>query len=340
MTEQNPPSQAAKNEKRSWFGRKKSVAEPEQHTSSATTEERATIEQGLEPSRSGFLSKLGQVFKGTFDLDDVLFDELEETLMTCDIGVHASLALVDRLRDRVEAEKIQDQRGVLLALRHEIAEMLAPSQRELNLTHSPTVILVVGVNGVGKTTTTAKLANQLKAQGNSVMLAAADTFRAAAVEQLQEWGGKLDIPVISQGSGADAAAVAHDALMAAKAKNCDVLLIDTAGRLHTQTDLMEQLQKVIRVIQKIDPDSPHEVIQVLDAGTGQNALSQLEHFQKAVNVSGLCLTKLDGSAKGGVAVSLSEKFKLPIHYVGVGEGVNDLRRFDANQFAAALIAAE
>ena len=334
--------------KKSWFGLGKRQATPINTADSATspqpenppasTDAAATVDRGLEPSRKGLLSKIGNVFKGNFDLDDELFDELEETLMTCDIGVHASLALVDRLRERVVADKIQNQAGVMQGLRYEIADMLQSAEQPWQLQPELNVVLVVGVNGVGKTTTTAKIANKLKQEGKSVMLAAADTFRAAAVEQLNEWGQRLDIPVISQGSGADAAAVAHDALIAARARNCDVLLIDTAGRLHTQTDLMEQLQKVIRVLRKIDPTAPHQVIQVLDAGTGQNALSQLEHFQKAVAVDGLCLTKLDGSAKGGVALSLTEKFKLPIHFIGVGEGVNDLRRFNATDFANALIA--
>ena len=197
--------------------------------------------------------------------------------------------------------------------------------------------MVLGPNGAGKTTTTAKLAKLLQDRNKSVMLAAADTFRAAAVEQLQEWGKRLSIPVVAQAHGADAAAVAHDALTSAISRNVDVLMIDTAGRLHTQSDLMEQLQKVTRVLQKIDPQTPHEVMLVLDAGTGQNAVAQLEHFQKAVGVSSLCLSKLDGSAKGGVAISLTEKFALPIRFVGVGEGFSDLRTFKADDFAQALI---
>ena len=215
--------------------------------------------------------------------------------------------------------------------------MLKQSEQDWEFSQSPYVILMVGVNGAGKTTTTAKIAKQFQDQGKSVMLAAADTFRAAAVEQLQEWGKRLDIPVIAQAHGSDAAAVAHDALTSAKAKNIDVLMIDTAGRLHTQSDLMEQLEKVNRVLAKIDPTTPHEVMQVLDSGTGQNALIQLDHFQKAVGVSSICLSKLDGSAKGGIAISLSEKYKLPIRFIGVGEGFNDIKRFSATQFANALI---
>jgi len=296
-----------------------------------------TVEQGLEPSRKGLLSKISHVFKGSFDLTDELFDELEESLIASDLGVAASLNLVERLQERVRREKIQDANGVIRGLSHEIAELLHVAEQDWPMSTQPHVILIVGVNGVGKTTTIAKIASHLKRQGKSVMLAAGDTFRAAAVQQLQQWGQRLEIPVVAQGQNADAAAVAHDALTAARAKDIDVLLIDTAGRLHTQTDLMEQLQKVRRVLTKIDPDSPHEVMQILDAGTGQNALSQLEHFKKAVTVSSLCLTKLDGSARGGVAVALTEKYKLPIRFVGVGEGENDLRRFNAAQFADGLI---
>lgn len=298
----------------------------------------ATVEQGLDKSRTSLLSKIGNVFKGTFDLDDELFDDLEEALISSDIGVEASLALVESLRERVKRDKIQDANGVIDGLRKEAALLLAPAEAEWKVLHQrPYVILMVGVNGVGKTTTTAKIAKQFQDQGKSVMLAAADTFRAAAVEQLQEWGRRLDIPVVAQSHGADAAAVAHDALNSAIVRGTEVLLIDTAGRLHTQSDLMEQLQKVTRVLANLDPSMPHEVMQILDAGTGQNALVQLEHFQKAVGVNSLCLTKLDGSAKGGLAISLTQKYGLPIRFVGVGEGFDDLRKFTAQGFADALI---
>ncbi|MEM7359483.1 MAG: signal recognition particle-docking protein FtsY [Pseudomonadota bacterium] len=296
-----------------------------------------TVVEGLTPTRTGLLAKIGNVFKGSFDLDDELFDDLEDLLIGSDVGIEASLKLVERLRDRVENEKIQNQPGVLAGLQVEIANMLKPAHLPWVTEQRPYVLLMVGVNGVGKTTTTAKIANYFQRQGKSVMLAAADTFRAAAVEQLQQWGERLDIPVITQGHGADAAAVAHDALTSAMARNIDILIIDTAGRLHTQTDLMEQLQKVNRVLKKIDPSTPHEVMQVLDAGTGQNALTQLQHFQSAVGVSSLCLTKLDGSAKGGVALALTEKYQLPIRFIGVGEQFADLKPFHASEFAAALI---
>ena len=297
----------------------------------------SSVEEGLSATRTGLLGKIGNVFKGSFDLNDSLFEELEETLMSCDIGVSASLSLVDKLRERVKIEKIQNAKGVLNGLRREISELLSIAQTDWEINNQPYVILIVGVNGVGKTTTTAKIANYFIQNGKSVMLAAADTFRAAAVEQLQEWGQRLDIPVITQGQGSDAAAVAHDALTSALARNIDVLLIDTAGRLHTQTDLMQQLEKISRVLQKLDPTTPHEVMQILDAGTGQNALTQIEHFQNAVGVSSICLTKLDGSAKGGVAIALTDKYKLPIRFIGVGENFEDLKKFNATEFSAGLI---
>jgi len=307
------------------------------NNASDESKQEATVEEGLNKSRNSFFKKISNVFKGSFNLDDELFDELEEILITSDIGIETSLSLVEKLRARVKSEKIQNAKGVIQGLRKEVAEMLQQSEQDWQFSQKPYVILMVGVNGAGKTTTTAKIAKHFQDQGKSVMLAAADTFRAAAVEQLQEWGKRLDIPVVAQAHGSDAAAVAHDALTSAKARNIDVLMIDTAGRLHTQSDLMEQLEKVNRVLAKIDPSTPHEVMQVLDSGTGQNALAQLDHFQKAVGVSSICLSKLDGSAKGGIAISLSEKYKLPIRFIGVGEGFNDIKPFNATQFANALI---
>lgn len=302
------------------------------------TTEPVTIEEGLDKSRNSLMGKIGKVFKGSFDINDDLFDDLEEILITSDIGVDASLEIVERLRERVQSEKIQDAQGVIAGIKAEISAMLAPAEQPWNVLHQrPYVMLMVGVNGVGKTTTTAKIAKQFRDQGKTIMLAAADTFRAAAVEQLQEWGKRMDIPVVAQAHGADAAAVAHDALNSAIVKGTQVLIIDTAGRLHTQSDLMEQLQKINRVLANLDPSMPHEVMQILDAGTGQNALSQLDHFKKAVGVTSVCLTKLDGSAKGGLALSITQKYKLPIRYIGVGEGYMDLKPFDAKLFANALI---
>lgn len=318
-----------------FFKRGSDAPAPSSEVDNAT---QTTVEQGLGKTRNSLFGKIGDAFKGSFDLDDALFEQLEEVLISSDIGVEASLELVTQLRNRVKAERIRDAEGVVAGLRTEISELLRVSeQRSWQIDQRPYIVLVVGVNGVGKTTTTAKIARHLQKQGKSVMLAAADTFRAAAVEQLQEWGQRLDIPVIAQQHGADAAAVAHDALSSAIARNVEILLIDTAGRLHTQANLMEQLKKVTRVIKKVLPDAPHEVIQVLDAGTGQNALLQLDHFQRAANVSSICLTKLDGSAKGGVALALSKKYQLPIRFIGVGEGIDDLQPFNAQDFADALI---
>ncbi len=337
MTETNTPEDAQKPEqkRRSAFARFFSRDKAQEDQPAAAP---VSVEEGLDKSRNSLMGKIGNVFKGSFDITDELFDDLEEVLITSDIGVEASLELVERLRLRVQSEKIQDAAGVVAGLKAEIRTMLEPAQQPWDVLHQrPYVMLMVGVNGVGKTTTTAKIAKQFRDQGKTVMLAAADTFRAAAVEQLQEWGRRMDIPVIAQSHGADAAAVAHDALNSAIVKGSQVLIIDTAGRLHTQSDLMEQLQKINRVLGNLDPSMPHEVMQILDAGTGQNALSQLEHFQKAVGVTSICLTKLDGSAKGGLAISLTQKHKLPIRYIGVGEGYMDLKPFNAEDFADALI---
>lgn len=300
-------------------------------------ETETTLDDGLKKSRGGLLAKIGHVFKSNFDLDDELFDDLEDALITSDVGIDASLALVTSLRAKIKAEKLQSAEEVLNGLAEVVAQSLAPAEQKWAFTAQPYVILMVGVNGVGKTTTTAKIAKRLQDQGKTVMLAAADTFRAAAVEQLQNWGKKLNIPVVAQAQGADAAAVAHDAYTSAMARSIDVLLIDTAGRLHTQSDLMEQLQKIGRVLSKINPGAPHEVMQIVDAGTGQNALTQLEAFSKMVNVSSLCMTKLDGSAKGGTALAITEKFGLPIRFIGIGERFADLQTFNARQFANAMI---
>ena len=299
--------------------------------------EETVVNEGLEKSRSGLLAKIGHAFKGNFDLDDELFDDLEDALVSSDVGMEASIELVNDLRVKIKQDKLQTAEEVVSGLAHVVAGALSPAQQDWTPNATPYVIMMVGVNGVGKTTTTAKIAKLLADQGHSVMLAAADTFRAAAVEQLQAWGKQLEIPVIAQAHGADAAAVAHDAYTAALARNADVLIIDTAGRLHTQSDLMEQLQKVKRVLSKIDADAPHEVMQVVDAGTGQNALTQIEAFQAMVDVSSVCMTKLDGSARGGMALAITNKFKLPIRFIGVGERFSDLKPFDARQFADALI---
>ena len=300
-------------------------------------EEKVILDEGLKKSSSSLLRGLSNLFSSGVTFSDEIYDELEDTLIGCDIGIEASMNIIESLRSRVKSDKLKTSEDVIRCLQEETAAILQGSQKPWNFNLQPYVILMVGVNGVGKTTTTAKIAHHFQKMGKKVILAAGDTFRAAAIEQLEEWGERLDIQVISQAHGADAAAVAHDAFSAALARDADVLIIDTAGRLHTQSDLMEQLEKVIRVLKKVDEDTPHEVMQVLDATTGQNALSQLKHFQDAVGVNSVCLTKLDGSAKGGMALGISKSFSLPIRFIGVGEAFEDLQAFDASAFAQALI---
>jgi signal recognition particle-docking protein FtsY len=272
-------------------------------------------------------------------IDDELLEELETRLLLADVGVEATTAIIQDLTKRISRKQLDDSTALFAALREDMAAILAPSSQPLVIdgTHQPFVILMAGINGAGKTTTIGKLAKRLQAEGKSVMLAAGDTFRAAAVEQLQVWGERNGIPVIAQGSGADTASVIFDALQAAKSRGIDVLIADTAGRLHTQSNLMEELKKVKRVLGKIDPDAPHEVLLVLDAGTGQNALQQAQQFHQAIGVTGLALTKLDGTAKGGIIFAIAKRLGLPIRFIGVGEGIDDLRVFEAGEFVEALL---
>ena len=290
---------------------------------------------------STFARSLGGLFSRNPRLDDDLLDEIETALLTADVGVAASTELVEKLRKRMKAREFADANALLAALRAELVAMLAPVAVPLRIEGAarPFVILTVGVNGVGKTTTIGKLAHRFKQQGHSLMLAAGDTFRAAAVAQLQAWGDRNGVPVVAQGQDADAASVAFDALQAAKARGIEVLVADTAGRLHTQQGLMAELGKIRRVLGKLDPDAPHEVLMVIDGTTGQNALSQLRQFHAAVNVTGLVVTKLDGTAKGGVVFALAREFGIPIRYAGVGEGREDLREFDPEAFVDALLPA-
>jgi len=276
------------------------------------------------------------LFSGT-RFDDSHIDDLEDILISADVGVPVSQRIIQRLREAAASRKIADLASLNELIRSEMLATLKIREVPQWANHSPYVVLVVGVNGVGKTTSVAKIAQRFQQQGNSVLLAAADTFRAAATEQLQTWGRRLDIPVIAQHQGADSAAVAHDALTAALSRKVDILLVDTAGRQHTQNDLMEQLKKIKRVLGNVQPGAPHEIMQVLDATTGQNALSQLKHFNDAVSVDSLCLTKLDGTAKGGVILAIAHKFQIPIRYVGLGEGADDLEPFDAQSFVDALV---
>ena len=288
---------------------------------------------------SGFARGLGGLFSRNPKLDDDLLDEIETALLTADVGVPATTALVEGLRKRMKAREFADAQALLTALRAELIALLAPVAQPLQIDASlkPFVVLTVGVNGVGKTTTIGKLARRFKEQGHSLMLAAGDTFRAAAVAQLQAWGERNGVPVIAQGQDADAASVAFDALQAAKSRGIEVLIADTAGRLHTQQGLMAELGKIRRVLGKLDPAAPHEVLMVIDGTTGQNALSQLRQFHAAVGVTGLVITKLDGTAKGGVVFALAREFGIPIRYAGIGERSEDLRVFDAEAFVDALL---
>ncbi|ADV27039.1 signal recognition particle-docking protein FtsY [Pseudoxanthomonas suwonensis 11-1] len=288
---------------------------------------------------SAFARSFGGLFSRNPKLDDDLLDEIETALLTADVGVTATTALVEGLRKRMKAREFADARALLTALRAELIAMLQPVARPLQIDPAtrPFVLLTVGVNGVGKTTTIGKLARRFKDEGRSLMLAAGDTFRAAAVAQLQAWGERNGVTVIAQGQNADAASVAFDALQAAKARGTEVLIADTAGRLHTQVGLMNELGKIKRVLQKLDPAAPHEVLMVIDGTTGQNALNQLRQFNAAVGVTGLVVTKLDGTAKGGVVFALAREFGIPIRFAGIGERPEDLRVFDPEAFVDALL---
>jgi fused signal recognition particle receptor len=288
---------------------------------------------------STFARTLGGLFSRNPRLDDDLVDEIETALLMADVGVGATTQLVEDLRKRMKAREFIDANALLAALRGDLIAMLRPVEQPLQIDRNarPFVLLTVGVNGVGKTTTIGKLARRFKDEGRPLMLAAGDTFRAAAVAQLQAWGDRNGVPVVAQGQNADAASVAFDALQAAKARGTEVLIADTAGRLHTQQGLMAELGKIKRVIQKLDADAPHEVLMVIDGTTGQNALSQLRQFHAAVGVTGLVVTKLDGTAKGGVVFALAREFGIPIRFAGIGERPEDLRVFDAEAFVDALL---
>lgn len=293
----------------------------------------------LSKTRQGLTGGLGQLLLGRKQIDQDLLDDLEMQLLTADVGVEVTDAIVQNLTTRLKRKQLADSGALYAALKEQMTSILEPCDQgglPIPEQEGPFVILVVGVNGVGKTTTIGKLARRFMGEGKSVMLAAGDTFRAAAVEQLQVWGERNEVPVVAQHTGADSASVIFDALSSAKAKGVDVLIADTAGRLHTQSNLMDELSKVKRVMGKLDEQAPHEVLLVLDAGTGQNALNQAEQFDQAVSVSGIALTKLDGTAKGGMIFALAEKLKKPIRFIGVGESVEDLRPFVAEEFVEAL----
>lgn len=309
------------------FGKKKDEAQ--------VAVEKQDLDQGLERSRSGIFAKLKLAIAGKSTVDDAVLDDLEEVLVTSDVGVETTLRIIQRIQARVARDKYVGTSELNGILRSEIAALMKDPV-PVDPSIKPYVIMVVGVNGVGKTTTIGKLAHAFKQEGRSVVLGAADTFRAAAVDQLRIWSERVGVPLVQQGMGADPAAVAYDTVESAKAKGADIVIIDTAGRLHNKVGLMNELTKVRNVMRKVVPDAPHEVLLVLDASTGQNAIEQARQFTKATDVTALALTKIDGTAKGGVAIGISEQFGIPIKYLGVGEGMHHLQLFDKKAFVDAL----
>lgn len=307
-------------------------------------EKKESLDKGLEKTRESFFSKLTKTLIGKSTIDDEVLDNLEEILVTSDVGVETTLKIIKRIQDRVAHDKYTSSTELNKILKEEIALLLEENKSSGNsdfnslrdLPSKPYVIMVVGVNGVGKTTTIGKLANQFKLAGKNVVIGAADTFRAAAVDQLTIWANRVGVPIVSQGMGADPASVAYDAVSSAKAQGADVCIIDTAGRLHNKINLMNELSKIRRVMQKVIPDAPHEILLVLDASTGQNAIEQARQFIAATDVNALALTKLDGTAKGGVVIGISDQFKVPVKYIGVGEKIDDLQLFDRNEFVKSL----
>ncbi|KTC64504.1 cell division membrane protein FtsY (plasmid) [Legionella adelaidensis] len=331
-----------------WFKRNKDSEESSERVANESAAVEDTPEQ--QEKKPGFLSRfkqgltktrhqlgegVGRLLLGKKEIDAAILEELETLLLSADVGIETTNKIIQELKAGLARHQLSDGETVFAALKNHLLQILSVQGKPLELStedKSPFVILMVGINGAGKTTTIGKLAKQYQKQGKKVMLAAGDTFRAAAVEQLQEWGSRNQIPVISQHSGADSASVIYDAFQSAKAKGIDVLIADTAGRLHTQQNLMEELKKVKRVIQKIDAKAPHEVMLVLDASIGQNALNQARQFNEAVDVTGITMTKLDGTAKGGILFAIASELEIPFRYIGVGEGIDDLRLFDPTQF--------
>ena len=306
-------------------------------------EKKQTLDKGLEKTKTGVFSKIARAIAGKKTIDDDFLDNLEEIFITSDIGVETTLKIIERLQARVARDKYVNSSELNSLLVDEISQLLGENEEEIQIedftvphTGNPHVIMVVGVNGVGKTTTIGKLAAQFKKAGNKVMLGAADTFRAAAVEQLDAWGERAGVPVVKQKLGADPASVAFDTLQNAKANNMNVVIIDTAGRLHNKKGLMDELTKIRNVMKKVVPDAPHEVLLVLDGSTGQNAFEQAKQFVAATQVNELAITKLDGTAKGGVVIGISDQFKIPVKYIGLGEGIDDLQVFHKKEFIESL----
>lgn len=296
------------------------------------------LKSGLSKTRDDMANKIDNVLKSYKKIDEELFDDLEEVLVTADVGVNTTMILIDRLRNRVKLEKITDPEGVKELLKDEIKNLMLESvtDNELKINPSPTVILVVGVNGVGKTTTIGKLSNNFKKQGKKVLIAAGDTFRAAAIEQLEEWSNRSGVEFIAHSEGADPAAVIFDGIQAAKARKTDILICDTAGRLHNKSNLMNELNKIFRIVEREYGEATKEILLVLDATTGQNAINQAKVFKEVANITGVALTKLDGTAKGGVIIALQAELQLPIKLVGVGEGIEDLQPFNVEDFVDAI----
>lgn len=305
-----------------------------------------SLDKGLEKTRESVFSKLSRAVVGKSKVDDEVLDNLEEVLVTSDVGVNTTLKIIERIEERVSRDKYVNSSELNAILREEIAELLAENKAgqvqdfEASFDKKPFVMMVVGVNGVGKTTTIGKLAKKFKLAGKNVVIGAADTFRAAAIDQLMVWGERADVPVVSQKMGSDPASVAFDTLQSAVKQDADIVIIDTAGRLHNKVNLMNELSKIKRVMQKVIPDAPHEVLLVLDASTGQNAFEQAKQFTAATEVNALALTKLDGTAKGGVVIGISDQFKIPVKYIGVGEKIEDLQLFDRKNFVDSLFSLE
>ena len=303
-----------------------------------SSEKKATLDKGLEKSKSSFFEKLGKAVAGKSKVDDSVLDNLEEVLVTSDVGVETTLKIIDRIEARVAKDKYLSTEELNLILREEIAGLLSEinsgndSEFSLASNNKPYVIMVVGVNGAGKTTTIGKLAHQFKKQGHKVVLGAADTFRAAAIDQLQVWAERVEVPIVKQNMGSDPASVAFDTLESAVSNQADVVIIDTAGRLHNKVNLMNELTKIKRVMHKVVPNAPHEILLVLDGSTGQNAFEQAKQFTAATEVNALAVTKLDGTAKGGVVIGISDQFQVPVKYIGVGEGIDDLQVFNKMEF--------
>lgn len=311
-----------------------------------SSEKKESLDQGLEKTRSGFFSKLAKVIAGKSRVDDEVLDNLEEILISSDVGVETTVKIIKKIEERVARDKFLGTDELNGILKEEISALLKGHEGEQSeqvhvpAVQGPYVIMVVGVNGVGKTTTIGKLAHQLQSQGKKVVLGAADTFRAAAVDQLKVWGERANVPVVAQGMGADPASVAFDTVQSAVAQQADVVLIDTAGRLHNKVGLMNELTKIKRVMQKVTPDAPHEVMLVLDGSTGQNAFEQAKQFTAATDVTSLAITKIDGTAKGGVVIGISDQFSIPVKYIGVGEKIGDLQIFNRFEFVDSLFKSE